>query len=405
MARPGFVRGLAVTVVLVGIAAAGAAPAAAEPRPGSAQQAGTEPVAATMRAAMERDLGLTAAQVDRLLLAGERAYQLNARLRARLGDELAGSWFDHQAGSLRVAVTDRAAAELARAAGAAPVLVRHSARELAAITEELDALVAADPAALPGVFAWGVDARTNQVVVTVRAGQAGEAAGLVSEYGDAVRVEESAHEPQLTQEFPRLDGGIPYNGCSTGFNMTAPDGTAYILTAGHCGPAGTVAVASNGVTIGPVVESVWPTSDHALIRVTNRDAWVPSPFVWTWPGTIRPTGFFELFQGWPVCKSGRTTGWTCGLILALNETVVLAGGFVVHDLTRHAACAEPGDSGGPNLTQFMFGSVLAQGTSTAASLLNGQCLAKSGQGNQSWYFPTSVSIPYYNARYGVTLNR
>jgi Alpha-lytic protease prodomain len=106
----------------------------------------------------------------------------------------------------------------------------------------------------PGVYSWGVDARTNQVVVTARAGQADEAAGLVYEYGDAVRVEESAHEPQLAQEFPRLDGGIPYNGCSTGFNMTGPDGTPYILTAGHCGPAGTTAVASNGVTIGPVVD-------------------------------------------------------------------------------------------------------------------------------------------------------
>jgi streptogrisin C len=31
------------------------------------------------------------------------------------------------------------------------------------------------------------------------------------------------------------------------------------------------------------------------------------------------------------------------------------------------------------------------------------CLAKFGQQNRSWYFPIADSLPYYGAKYGVTL--
>jgi streptogrisin C len=49
--------------------------------------------------------------------------------------------------------------------------------------------------------------------------------------------------------------------------------------------------------------------------------------------------------GASVCRSGRTTGWRCGVIQARNVTVNYAQG-AVFGLTQSNACAQAGDSGG-----------------------------------------------------------
>jgi streptogrisin C len=358
---------------------------------------------AALREALERDLGISGAELDDYLAAAAEATELDAQLREELGGDFAGSWFDRAAGSLTVAVTDAGAASLATAAGAETALVTRSERELAAIVDELDAQVEADPDALSGVYSWGVDALTNQVVLTVQAGQAGDVASLVAGYEDAVRVEESEQAPQTAQDYPWLDGGIPYNGCSTGFNMRNPStGARYFLTAGHCGTAGTTATGGNGVTIGTFTASFFPTFDDALVQVTNTAFWLQGPFVFTWPGFVSISNTFtDAPVGTPICKSGRTTGWTCGTITVKDETVNYPQG-TVFGLTRHNACVEPGDSGGSNLN-VSSAPYRAEGVTSGASLIGGLCLSKFGMANISWYFPAADSIPFYNSVYGVVL--
>jgi streptogrisin C len=49
--------------------------------------------------------------------------------------------------------------------------------------------------------------------------------------------------------------------------------------------------------------------------------------------------------GGPVCHSGATSGWICGVVEATNPTIVLAGGMIT-GLTRSSVRADSGDSGG-----------------------------------------------------------
>src|SRR5690348_7104715 len=84
--------------------------------------------------------------------------ELAVALQARLGDRSPGAYHD-ATGRLVVTVTDNAAAETVRAAGAKARVVTRSAADLRAATGQLDRT-----AAVPGT-AWQVDPATNQVLV------------------------------------------------------------------------------------------------------------------------------------------------------------------------------------------------------------------------------------------------
>jgi streptogrisin C len=70
-------------------------------------------------------------------------------------------------------------------------------------------------------------------------------------------------------------------------------------------------------------------------------------------------------------------------------------------MTRHSACVQPGDSGGANVS-YIGGKFRAEGVTSGASMIGGQCLSKFGMQNKSWYFPIADSLAYYGPRYGVT---
>jgi streptogrisin C len=396
-----------------------AAPAAATGQPADDlshhhQERSLEAGHAAVHAALQRDLGLSEAELERMLASQASAVALDEQLQETLGDGYAGSWFDHRTGRLTVAVTDQGGAALARDAGADTQLVSRGEQELNEIKTELDQLAVGRAAAVAGVIAWAVDPRSNQVVVTVRTGETGAAGALVDRYGDAVRIEESDISPSLTHH-PWLDGGIPYDvfdsgGCSVGFNVINNSTRAsYFMTAGHCHAAGDLAMSNHSgffgfkfPLIGTVETSFFPTFDDALVNVDPNN-WNQGPWVWTYPGIITINGWVDPLVGSTICKSGRTTQVTCGVITLKNESVTFPQG-TVQSLTRHNACVERGDSGGSNYTNQAPG-VLAVGTTTGASLTipQGRCLQTIGQPNVSWYFPLSASLPFYQLAYGVQL--
>jgi streptogrisin C len=421
------VRGLVVGFAVAVLMAVGATPAGAQGlgtddrspdappvQPGQfTQRSGLLPArggaaagAAELREALERDLGVTGAALDELLADSAAATRLDTRLRDRLGSSYGGSWFDRGSGSLTVAVTDSGAAALARSAGARTSLVDRSERDLLAIIDTLDARYEANPAAMSGLYSWGFDPTDNQVLVTVQTGQSGSAAARLAEFGDAVRIEETALAPRLAQQLPFLDGGIAYNsalgGCSTGFNLRNGAGVGFVLTAGHCsnGAAGVGQLTNhNGTLIGPFASSFGPPFDDAVLQVTNP-FWIQGPWVWTYPGFLTVNGASAAPVGTPVCKSGRTTGFTCGFITLRPDTVL-----GIQNLVRHSACVEQGDSGGSNLN--VSGGNFAEGVSSAAQLASDgtrlRCLQVFGLPNVSWYYPTSISLPFFNALFGANL--
>ena len=163
------------------------------------------------------------------------------------------------------------------------------------------------------------------------------------------------------------------------------------------------------MNFGPVLESWFPSFDDALARNTNTGYWIQGPWVDTNPsngGIITVGGYTDLPPGFPICKSGITTKWTCGIITGKNQTVTYTGGKTVHGLTRHSACVEPGDSGGSNVST-LFG-YRAEGVTSGASMITDssgkkRCLARYGLPNISWYFPIADCLAYYGPKYGVTM--
>ena len=312
---------------------------------------------------------------------------------------------------------------MAKAAGADARLVKHSLGELSAIKEELDAATGAPTGGAErrqadaprdiGLSAWTVDPVTNSVLVTVTAEQAEAAKELLADFGDAVTFEETPSAPQTTANF--MDGGDAINGgsCSAGFNLRNPStGTRFLLTAGHCVSTGSTLTGQGGVTFGTVNESWFATYDDAIARNQNTPFWIQGPWVDTNPsngGVITTSGSTDGLVGTVVCKSGITTKWTCGQITAKNQTVTYTGGNTVFGLTRHNACAEPGDSGGANVS--VFGSTRrAEGVTSGGSLIEwdgklrciGAIFGWLGFQSTSWYFPIADSLAYYGPKYGVT---
>ena len=370
--------------------------------------------------ALERDLGLTRDQVEEQGPLQERAIRLDARLQRALGDAYAGAWYDLDSGRLVVNVTDEGALEKAQGSGADARLVAHSLRELTAVKDALDAAAgaptggaeraASDKPIDIGLSAWSIDPITNTVLVTVTAEQADAAKQTVAEYGELVTIAEAPSAPETTADF--MDGGDAINGalCSAGFNLRNPaTGARFLLTAGHCVSAGSTLTGQGGVTFGTVLESWFPTFDDAIIRNQNTGYWIQGP----WFDSNPSNGPFNSFSGWTdapvgtiVCKAGKTTKFTCGTITIKNEDVTYSSGDTVNNMTRHSACVQPGDSGGSNLS-WIGGKFRAEGVTSGARMRvkdgKKRCLSVFGEQNVSWYFPIADSLPYYGAKYGVTL--
>lgn len=262
---------------------------------------------------------------------------------------------------------------------------------------------------MSAAISWSVDPQRNQVVVTARQGQAKALAPALARHGDAVHVVESAIQPQVTEDF--LDGGDPYDNdtqggrCSVGFNVTR-NGVNHFLTAGHCGVAGDD-TSQGGEEIGPFTDAFFPNEDDALVRNDNTSFWLQGPWVFAYDGTggvFNINGFRDSPDGTAVCKSGQTTGLTCGEVTGTDVSVnyVDADGNpigTVFGLTQHDACVERGDSGGANFS-FTATQNFAEGVTSGAALAeNGDCLEKLGDENVSWYYPVADSIAFY----GITL--
>ncbi|MFF0061469.1 S1 family peptidase [Streptomyces sp. NPDC005279] len=367
-------------LLLLGVwAAAGLAPAAAQaPTPVPEPQA-----SAGLLAAMQRDLGLTKSQAEARLTAEKTATAVEGKARRAAGASFGGSWFDAGSGKLTVAVTSGKQADDVRATGASVWLVTHSAQQLDSAKKKIDKLSA--PA---GVSSWHVDPRANRVVVNVIASERrdNDVEDFIARARRAgpVQVEEETEAPE-TYAAGTVGGDPYYTGnvrCSIGFSVYGG-----FVTAGHCGRPGAAVRGWDGSAIGAFQGSSFPDNDYAWVSVGN--GWWTVPVVLGW-GTVSDQlvrGSAEAPVGASICRSGSTSHWHCGNVLAKNETVNYSQG-AVHQMTKTSVCAEPGDSGG----SFISGDQ-AQGVTSGGW---GNC---SG-GGETWYQPINEIL----GRYGLTLH-
>jgi hypothetical protein len=376
--------GLATLLVLGGLTATGTLPASAADTPtGSAED---QAASAGLLDAMQRDFGLTRAEAEDRLAAERRATDLAPTARRAAGDAFGGSWFDAGRGRLTVAVTSDASPTTVRAVaatGAQVHTVEHSARRLDTAKNRIDRLDA--PA---GVSSWHVDPAANSVVVDVVRGERGDndVRNFLEQAREAgpVTVRTVASAPS-TFAAGTVGGDPYYTGnvrCSIGFSVHGG-----FVTAGHCGGAGAAVRGWDGSHIGTFQGSSFPGDDYAWVSVGS--GWWTVPVVLGW-GTVSDQlvrGSNEAPVGASICRSGSTTHWHCGTVLAKNETVNYSQG-AVHQMTKTSVCAEGGDSGG----SFISGDQ-AQGVTSGGW---GNC----SSGGETWFQPVNEILN----RYGLTLH-
>jgi len=304
---------------------------------------------------------------------------------SRLGTgRTAGHWVDSE-GRPVVAVTDERAAEAVRRAGATAKRVRHSMSELRSAASTLGS------APRVAGTAWAPDYRSNEVVVrgdrTVSGSDWSRLTGVAEGIGGFVRMErtEGTFSTRLNGAEPILSTA---GRCSAGFNVT--DGTSdFILTAGHCGPTGSVWFGDRpgDGQVGRTVAGSFPGDDFSLVEYADGKAGDGADVVAVGDGKgVRITGAGEPAVGQRVFRSGSTSGLRDGRVTALDATVNYPEGTVT-GLIETDVCAEPGDSGGP-----MFSEGVALGVTSGGS---GDC----ARGGTTFFQP----LPEAMASLGVRL--
>ncbi|WP_197320605.1 S1 family peptidase [Saccharomonospora sp. NB11] len=316
--------------------------------------------------ALVAERGIDRAEAIELLQKQDAAVAALDSALEQLGARAAGGYLDASGTPVVNVVSDAAAASVA-GSGVVTKVVEYSTAELEAAR-----------AALPTVVGTAVatDPTTNQVVVTVAeeadATEVAELEAAAQRLGDAVRVEHVDGEFELA-----IYGGEAITGggsrCSAGFNVNS-GGQNYIVDAGHC----TGAVSQWNV--GPSVGASFPGNDYGLIR--NDTGSAPGAVSLYNGSTQAISSASNASVGQSICKSGSTTGLTCGTVTATNVTVNYAEG-AVHQLVQTSASVNSGDSGG----------ALFAG-STALGITSGM------GGGSSFFQPVTEAL----SAYGVSLN-
>jgi putative cell wall-binding protein len=208
-----------------------------------------------------------------------------------------------------------------------------------------------------------------------------EAVGATAEVGgEAVapaerKVVDGAPDVQLLRDVVGGQGYYTRKGdlgylCSVGFNgIDINTSNPEFLTAGHCVEPGSddggrayfleqsrpgQDPATNNVPLGyPNGGSVYFGNyyDTALFHVDSTVT--PKPVVGTWnnnqgsvtSGTpVAVRDYTRAIVGQSICKSGRTTGWTCGTVEGVDEEWIVGGHYI--NAFHSGMCALHGDSGG-----------------------------------------------------------
>jgi streptogrisin C len=320
-------------------------------------------------------------------------------LESELGSDsgVVGSYYD-ESGELIVAVSDLSTAALVRRIGAIPRLVKFTLEQLNAVQGQLNRLAVTSSAGK--VRSWYVDPVSGTVVVSVPRGVHDSITdrflSRALANGERVTLRQVSGTVRPTADDFSLRGGVQVDKntgyvCSLGFNARTRKGNRIFLTAGHC-TSGKPSFSRNGYVLGNTSTSSFPGHDYGSVGVI--EGWDQQGYVEGWGnGNVAVKGIADATVGSTLCKSGKSTGWTCGRIVARNVTVNYGNNRVVRGLFQHTACVESGDSGGANMTGNY-----AQGITSGAALIDGQCLEKYGQTNESYAQPIAPALQSTKSR-------
>ncbi|WP_213815798.1 hypothetical protein [Glaciihabitans sp. dw_435] len=307
-------------------------------------------------------------------------------------------------------------------------LDQSGATYLAQAKAATDAVGVVDSLASAGVDIEGSRVEGTKLVVNVRTADdaaAVTAAGAIADRS-APEVFSSAGKTYYTAS-DIYDGSgylvrdYDVTQCSVGFTGVIPASQQHTFaTAGHC-LAGTSSSATvypvNPATpklvsvpsqIGSEMGALYPGSvafgggfDSSIVALTSTAA-VAKAAVATWGGgkgsllssaPLAVLGQTKAIVGATLCKSGSRTGWTCGKVLAVDQTVHVDDGEpkTVNSIIA-TTCILPGDSGGAAVIGQL--AVGINSTTTSAT----DCTARD---YDAGFFPmVSATKKSVQARYG-----
>ncbi|MFJ6442922.1 S1 family peptidase [Streptomyces sp. NPDC091649] len=307
-------------------------------------------------------------------------------------------------GSLIVNAADAGAAEEVRAAGLRARVPERGESELGRIKARLDAK--ALKSAPAGVSAWSVDLASDTVTIEVNGDSDAATRGFLKaakSNGDAVRIVKG-QEKLETQAVVPPGSRMTFNGylCSVGYGAKDRSGKQVLVTAGHC-IEDLPALAYNGTRFAEGTHTRFALGTRSVdMGIATVDAGHSIGLdVTTYgrAGTVPVRGSERAPSGAALCKSGQTTGWTCGKVGSYNVSVTYTdqnGGpdTVVTGLASSSVCTQGGDSGGAYISGDQ-----AQGM-TSGGPSGQRCNGKVNARGSSYFQPLDDALAYY----GLTLN-
>ncbi|MBL1072937.1 trypsin-like serine protease [Nocardia sp. 2] len=378
-------------------AIAAAALLVAGPMAASAQAEPAAPgLPAELIAAITRDLRISPEQYLQRSDLAQQVAAFSATAQRQYPDLFAGAWLD-ESGQAIVALAGGPGIDAARkAVQDAGYTVKDVAKSETALRGEKNAFakwLEGQPASVASqVRGVAVDTVNNAIAVRVDQGglqlpgfaesarvivmAAPPVAGEDTEVQRAADIASTGTGPIAAGDAYASIAGRMSLRCSTGFNGTDGSGAVVNITAGHCNPniAATGGGNSPGVyelvndragnQMGTFEKSILGNQDYSIVSIDNafRDRFSNNLVRVPNAAPIAVTGVAVPVVGAPVCKSGSRTGFSCGTVNAVDQTVQVGDRLLTQSFSANI-CALPGDSGGPIVT-----GTLALGISSASSV-------------------------------------
>ncbi|MFD3729299.1 S1 family peptidase [Streptomyces sp. NPDC058671] len=391
-------------LVAVGIALSASAVLGTQSMAQAQDTASTPRYQPEMVRALAASLGVSeAAAVERLdRQDAQQAKLAQLKKSGIVGD---GAFFD-ASGKLTVNADDATEAARIEKAGLAARVPARGQAELDKVKAELDALAAKKVPS--GVVAWSVDLASDKVTVKVADDRGAAAKAFLAraaKHGAAVQIvrgQEKLEAKAAIYPGSKMTFNNTSQWCSVGYGARDSAGRQYLVTAGHC-VTNTLRYDGTALAQGYKTRYALGTRsvDMGLLTVNSGHSIVTA--VGTWgqgsTSTVAVKGVSRAASGAALCKSGATTGWTCGTVGSYNNTVTYIdrnGGpdTVVSGLASSTVCVEGGDSGGA----YISGN-LAQGM-TSGGPVDQQCTSGVYSRGTSYFQPLDDALRYY----GLTLN-
>lgn len=352
-------------------------------------------------AVMAKSSGRSEAQQRSHLDSQARQNNAYATLASR-GLEFDGAYFD---GANRLVVQADEGSDAARAAAAAGLKVRearHGEAELTAAADKVASAIGADAT----LVSIAPDVAADRVVVTVTDASGTAASAAKKAGGDAVTVVEGAPlRSNAVRGGDKLLLGGGY--CSAGFPAHDRAGTSYMVWAGHCldgiganaikTKSGSVAGYSRGTAFRSYDGQ--PDRDYGVVALRESMSTALNDYGARQLDASR--GAWKAPVGTDMCKSGATSGISCGQVTGYDARVTYTDEnqrvqAQVSDLGTSTVCTAPGDSGGAMVSGGYAVGMTSGGPKGQSCGFNGGYI----EGASSYFQPVNDALAAYGLEYG-----